>query len=342
MSEPLSERAVRAARTAWGRASAAAQVAGVEMGLLLDVSEARRTAELFSDVWAVTGGPMPVSGDLIQALVYTGNYAAGAWAGADLVGASVAFLALDERRLSLHSHITGVARAARGSGVGFALKQHQRAWALSHGIREVTWTFDPLVRANARFNLVKLGAIAVSYFVDFYGEMQDGVNAGDRSDRCAVSWQLDAPRVVAASEGASTERELGEGAEPGRPPFGGTVLLAVGPDETPASMNTDGSAVNSGAVLCQVPADIAAMRTADPGKAHAWREALGETMGAAMEAGYVASSVSRDGWYLLTRSSGGTAPNGAGPNGEDPNGEDPNGEDPNGEDPNGEDRESDR
>ena len=80
-------------------------------------------------------GPVPISGDLIRALAYTGNYAAGAWAGADLVGASVAFLALDNGRLSLHSHVTGVARPARGGSVGFALKQHQRAWALSHGIR---------------------------------------------------------------------------------------------------------------------------------------------------------------------------------------------------------------
>ena len=176
------------------------------MGLLLDASEARRTAELFAEVWGVADGPMPISGDLIRALVHTGNYAAGAWAGTDLVGASVAFLALDNGRLSLHSHITGVARAARGGSVGFALKQHQRAWALSHGIREVTWTFDPLVRGNARFNLVKLGAVAVSYLVDFYGQMEDGVNAGDRSDRCAVRWELDTPRAVAASEGRRPAR----------------------------------------------------------------------------------------------------------------------------------------
>jgi predicted GNAT superfamily acetyltransferase len=261
------------------------------MGLLLDAPEARRTAELLAEVWGVADGPLPISGDLIRALVYTGNYAAGAWAGTDLVGASVAFLALDNGRLSLHSHITGVTRAARGGSVGFALKQHQRAWALSHGIREVTWTFDPLVRGNARFNLVKLGAVAISYLVDFYGQMQDGVNAGDRSDRCAVRWELDASPLVAA----------GSEAAPGQPPAGGTVLLSVGPDDTPAWKDADGSALSSGPVLCQVPADIVAMRAADPGKARAWRDALGATMGAAMEAGFVAGFISRDGWYVLTR-----------------------------------------
>lgn len=295
-SEPLSEHTVHAARTAWERASVAAQAAGVELGLLLDASEARRTAELFATVWAVTDGPLPISGDLIRALVHTGNYAAGAWAGTELVGASVGFLALDQGRLSLHSHITAVAPGARRSGAGFALKQHQRAWALSHGIPAVTWTFDPLVRANARFNLVRLGALAVSYFADFYGEMLDGINAGDRSDRCAVRWQLNAPRVVAASEGMPSQPE-----EPGQPPSGGTALLAVGPDDTPALLNADGSAVNSGSVRCQIPADIVAMRTANPGRARAWRDALGETMGAAMEAGFVATSITPDGWYLLAR-----------------------------------------
>ncbi len=291
MPDQIPEHTIRAARAAWGSASAAAQAAGVEMGLLLDASEARRTAELFAEVWGVGDGRLPISGDLIRALVYTGNYAVGAWAGADLVGASVAFLALDNGRLSLHSHVTGVARPARGGSVGLALKQHQRAWALSHGIREVTWTFDPLVRANARFNLVKLGAVAVSYLIDFYGEMEDGVNAGDRSDRCAVRWDLDAPPAGAA----------GDGATPGPPPSGGTVLLAVGPDDTPALKDTEGKAVISSQVLCQVPADIVAMRSTDPDKARAWRDALGATMGAAMEAGYVASFISRDGWYVLTR-----------------------------------------
>ena len=199
-------------------------------------------------------------------------------------------MALDNGRLSLHSHATGVAPTVRGSGVGFALKQHQRAWALSHGIRQVTWTFDPLVRGNARFNLVKLGAVAVSYLVDFYGQMQDGINAGDRSDRCTVRWELDAPRTLAALEGVA----------PGQSASGGTVLLAAGPDDRPTLRDFDGSAIRSGPILCQVPADIVAMRAADPGRARAWRDALGDTMGIAMEAGFAATFISPDGWYLLS------------------------------------------
>ena len=181
--------------------------------------------------------------------------------------------------------------------MGFALKQHQRAWALSQDIREVTWTFDPLVRANARFNLVKLGAVAVAFFEDFYGEMDDGVNAGDRGDRCAIRWASTAPgwSPPAMAGGPSLTSR-------GRPGAGGPVLLAVGPGEAPAVMNAYEALVGSDPVVCQVPADIVALCAADAGKARAWRDALAETMGRAMEAGFVAGSITRDGWYLLTRS----------------------------------------
>ena len=70
---------------------------------------------------------------------------------------------------------------------------------LSHDLNRVTWTFDPLVRRNAYFNLVKLGATAVAFHRDFYGSMHDTVNAGDLSDRILIEWNLDAPRAVQAS-----------------------------------------------------------------------------------------------------------------------------------------------
>ena len=80
-----------------------------------------------------------------------------------MVGAALGFLGSDDRGTYLHSYIAGVKEALRGGNVGFALKQHQRAWTLEHGLTRVTWTFDPLVRRNAYFNLVKLGATAVAF-----------------------------------------------------------------------------------------------------------------------------------------------------------------------------------
>jgi predicted GNAT superfamily acetyltransferase len=178
---------------------------------LADAAGAHRVAALFAEVWATTAGPPPMSAHLIRALAHTGNYVAGAWAGDQRVGASVGFLALEDGRLSLHSHITGVTQRARGANVGFGLKVHQRAWAQDRGIGAITWTFDPLIRANAWFNLVKIGAVAVGYHPDFYGRMEDAINAGDRSDRCTIRWEVEASRVVAAIEGRPAD---GRGSTP--------------------------------------------------------------------------------------------------------------------------------
>src|SRR5262249_42274544 len=99
---------------------------------------------------------------------------------------------------ALHSHVAGIDERMRGHSVGFALKLHQRAWALLRGVVEIEWTFDPLVRRNAHFNLGKLAADAVEYLPNFYGRMDDGINGADDTDRLLVSWRLGAPEVARA------------------------------------------------------------------------------------------------------------------------------------------------
>src|SRR6185312_17408828 len=105
-------------------------------------------------------------------------------------------------------HIAGVTRAGAGRHIGYALKLHQRAWALDRGLDTVTWTFDPLVRRNAYFNTVKLAARPVEYLVNFYGEMTDEINVGQGSDRLLVEWPLLASAVVRAAAGHSAESAL--------------------------------------------------------------------------------------------------------------------------------------
>lgn len=72
------------------------------------------------------------------------------------------------------------------------MKQHQRAWAAEHDLEWVTWTFDPLVRRNAWFNLEVLKAEVAEYLVDFYGPMEDSMNSNDVSDRILIAWRADA------------------------------------------------------------------------------------------------------------------------------------------------------
>ena len=63
------------------------------------------------------------------------------------------------------------------------------------------------MRRNAWFNMVKLGASVTNYYQNFYGELDDGINAGEQSDRVLGRWQVSATgepqpcEVVAEREG---------------------------------------------------------------------------------------------------------------------------------------------
>ena len=161
---------------------------GVVIRTLDQLDELRKIDSLFVSVW---GPGIPALGvEILRALSHEGGYVAGAFRQGALVGASVGFLAQHGGRLSLHSHATGVSPRARGLNVGRALKLHQRDWAAERGVELVTWTFDPLVRRNAWFNIGRLGARPVDYLVDFYGPMSDAINAGDASDRLLMAWEV--------------------------------------------------------------------------------------------------------------------------------------------------------
>ena len=185
-------------RSAAAAADAAAR-AGVVVMSITSADDAHRVSRLLSEIWATDDVQPIVAPEIIRTVAHVNGYGAMAVSGSDIVGAALGFLGRDRLGTYLHSYIAGVTERLRGGNVGFALKQHQRAWALSHELNRVTWTFDPLVRRNAYFNLVKLGATAVAFHRDFYGSMQDTVNAGDLSDRILIEWNLDAPRAVQAS-----------------------------------------------------------------------------------------------------------------------------------------------
>ena len=116
------------------------------------------------------------------------------------LGALLGFLGWNDG-LHLHSHMNAVDPSARGRGIGLALKLRQRAVCLEHGIDEVRWTYDPLIRRNARMNLVRLGVEVIAFHPDFYGRLDDAITGTDHSDRFEVRWRLDSPRTTRALAG---------------------------------------------------------------------------------------------------------------------------------------------
>ena len=269
-------------------AARAAGLSGVDIAEVTEVADLKEVSRLLAAIWSTDEDRSPVSADLMRAFSHSGNYVAAARLDGRIVGASVGFLHLAEGSLKLHSHITGIAPEAQGRSIGTALKQHQRMWALARNISTVSWTFDPLVRRNAWFNLMKLGAAITRYHPAFYGAMEDGVNAGDESDRCVAEWRLTPGEAIDAREGVAVPTSgalLASGA---------AVALEEGPDGEPALHETVAATR-----LCWVPPDIVALRGTDPDLALRWRRALRSALTDGMQAGLVATSMTRDGCYVL-------------------------------------------
>lgn len=163
----------------------------IEIIVLDDPVELRRLNQLFNQVW---GTVTPLVGiELLRAIGHTGGYVAGAFAHGRMVGGSLGFLGRHRGEIALHSHMTGILPGVRHTGLGRQMKLHQRDWAAKEGLAWVTWTFDPLVRRNAWFNIGVLGATVDDYLVDFYGRMNDSINGNDPSDRLLVGWSTRTP-----------------------------------------------------------------------------------------------------------------------------------------------------
>ncbi len=290
-----------AIEAAGAAAERTAAQAGVHIRELSQLADLESMCQLFDEIWAPgPGSTSQLRPDLLRALTKAGSYAAGAYdvATGALIGACMGFFG-PPAQASLHSHVAGVLPAGLGRAVGFALKVHQRAWCLRQGVTSVHWTFDPLIRRNAYFNLVKLGARPTEYLPNFYGEMNDSINGSGETDRMLIEWDLQSDLVVAACAGivapAAALAELDRGA---------MVALDIGADGEPVTgafgTRTGDPGDAAGLALVRVPADIEGLRGADPALGKAWRRALRRALAPLMDNGARVTGFDRDGWYVVS------------------------------------------
>jgi predicted GNAT superfamily acetyltransferase len=250
----------------------------IEVRELTEPDEHRAAVVLFEHIWSV----QPLEPELLTAFAHSGNYVAGIYVDDQLAGAAVGFF---DAHGGLHSHIAGVLPRHQGRGLGLALKMHQRDWALERSITTIRWTYDPLVRRNAYFNITRLGARPAEYLPDFYGSMTDGINVGDHSDRFLVEWHLTEP--------VGDEPDVDE-----LRTSGAVALLQQGSDGEPLS--DPDTSLDAPALLVQVPQDVESLRRDDPPLAARWRTESRKALLHALDAGFAVTGMSRSGWYVLT------------------------------------------
>lgn len=214
-----------------------------------------------------------------------GGFAFGAFAGGKIVGFVLTSPGLtDTGKVKQCSILMAVEPGVQNSGVGSRLKLAQRDAALAQGIDLITWTFDPLVSANAHLNLHKLGCVASHYFVDLYGTAVRGLNAGLPTDRLLAEWWIREPAVADRLAGAPA-------ALPGDLPF----VTEVAPDAqtgVPVLRRVD---LDRGepALLVEIPESIRAVKLADMDLARRWRSGIREVFQHYFARGYRAAGFHR-------------------------------------------------
>ncbi len=249
----------------------------IDYRILHDPAQLEHIVDLEVAVWGLNPRNA-VPSALLHVMALGGGLVMGAYHGDRMVGLLVSLPVNRDGNVFLWSHMTGTHPDYQRRGIGLELKRRQRLWALDYGYKAIGWTFDPLQRGNAWFNLHLLGVDAAltiaEYHVNFYGDMDDDINRGLPSDRVEVCWQIDQP---------SRQRPTGEVA---------ALLIDTDADGLPV---VQASQWDQTSYAVPVPSDLTALRRENFEAVLAWRIAVRDALVGALGRGYDAVDFVRQG-----------------------------------------------
>jgi predicted GNAT superfamily acetyltransferase len=254
-----------------------------------------------------------VPAHMLFSLATHGGHVLAAYDGAHLVGVLIGFLGTSEENetrpamanLQIVSKRMVVLPEYRGHGIGYRLKLAQRDLAIQHGIRLITWTFDPLLAANAHLNVRKLGVVCQYYLEDYYGtDDEGGLATLGSSDRLLAEWWVTNRRVKERVSGVRSPLSLRHYLDANT-----DILNAarsgrfVEPAERVASPR-------SSLALVEIPPDWQLMQIEAPDIARRWRLHIREILKARFALGDTITDFVRDrdgererAFYVLSRHS---------------------------------------
>ena len=227
------------------------------------LADLERLPHLEKEVWRLADADVtPLT--LLTAMRAAGSVVVGAFDERRLAGFALAFPSLEHGTTAFHSHMLAVHPDYRERGLGFRLKLAQRERALGLGIKEMTWTFDPLRSTNAHLNFEKLGVVSDSYRPDFYGPHTSSTLHSNGTDRLWVRWQMAESRVEGRLNGKSSRSEILDTLKHLEP------LVRFNGDGRPVLANLD-VALSKQRVAIEIPGDIGPIEKQDRGLAREWR-----------------------------------------------------------------------
>lgn len=286
----------------------------ISIRLLYNLSAMQTAVDLQRVYWGESSESV-IPAHMLFSIAQYGGHVLGAFDGERMVGVLTGLLGTDtdaasedpvRASLLIYSKRMVVLPEYRGQGIGYRLKLAQREFALKRDIRLVTWTFDPLLAANAHLNLRKLGTVGAKYLIDLYGsDDASGLATLGASDRLRLDWWVAQARVESRVTGeyvpASLDEMMKNGAQLLNPTAPGDPFPY--PNETPARPETADAPI-----LLEVPLDYPAIVQADSGLARAWRDHSRYLFTALMRHGYRVMDFLRAdeagrgrGFYLLSQ-----------------------------------------
>ena len=119
----------------------------VEIEVLRNIDSAREITGVIKSAWGSESLDQDIK-DIFLAANFNGGISLVAREDGKIKGINFGFPGYRSGKLYLYSHLTGIAKDAKGSGIGYALKMAQKNWAVENGYDLITWTFDPLMRVK--------------------------------------------------------------------------------------------------------------------------------------------------------------------------------------------------
>ena len=251
------------------------------------------------EIWGYTDGEDVVPPPVLIVSVKRGGILLGAFDADEVMkGFVYSIPAMKLGRPSQWSHMLGVVKDARQSGLGAQLKLAQRDYALLLGVELIEWTYDPLQALNAHLNFAKLGVVAAEYEENIYGESSSPLHRGSPTDRLIAEWHVTKPHVERriASWGQPVLRDESVASAPiVNPALDGVMWIRPGLSDL---------TIDARRILVEIPIGFSEMQVGDPDLALVWRLHTREIFQAYFAQGYKAVDffLARDagrGHYLL-------------------------------------------
>jgi predicted GNAT superfamily acetyltransferase len=212
-----------------------------------------------------------VPGAILRVAQYVGGVSAGAF---DASGAMVGFVfgltGVRDGALVHWSDMLAVRRQFRGRHIGERLKHYQWEKVSALGVTSMLWTYDPLMAANAHFNINRLGARPIEYVPDMYGSNTGSALHGPLpTDRFIVRWAPGEPLAQPPADAPDVQA-----------PLVNPLATDEGPTEWIEPSPT------AAAYRVQIPADWDAVRSAGGESARRWRSVVRDAVTTLLAHGY--------------------------------------------------------